>query len=429
MPNPKENQQNPQVQQEPQPAPQPPVQPAPMPAWKASLQAQLDEIDRIHDLPAPNYNSPDLGGSEVFDYGTQQMRADYRDTAISRAILTELKALPVEKQKEFYAAAVGPDKPEETEASFLNKVEMSKTYQFLDSKAWGRKSNHQVLDAAEKVIPAERMKMIAEMAVNLKAPDEPGYAGPLDVEPYKEKIEALKKKVALENPKEAEANARLLDQVNEYLKNAEPEYMSYLNGYDSSTHNRGVHVNPCVDYTTTQQSMKGIQTLAGGQFNGIFKDSGMEDKMTSMMNAVNAPGVKDTKIFDGNVNSTRESTEMMPSKFAGDYVGHNKVNSLYCLNVYAFNTGVDPMEAVTDPVNNVIKAYNNYKSARGVDSRSTIGGKLCFNMQKPSGKNRAMDYHMDLTFHALAPRGRGLSGLLGLEPDPKRYPGLFHFSG
>ena len=102
-----------------------------------------------------------------------------------------------------------------------------------------------------------------------------------------------------------------------------------------------------------------------------------EDKYSLMMNTLKDPKLGGNKLYDGNVNSTRSTSPDMPMKFVDDNVTHNQLNSLYCLRSTAKNFGVDVMDLVKDPANATLKAYQNFKESRGIDSKSSIGGKLC----------------------------------------------------
>ena len=55
----------------------------------------------------------------------------------------------------------------------------------MDNKHWGRTSSEQLVDALAAVLPPEKMEELNTLAANLKAPDEPGYTGPLEEEAKK----------------------------------------------------------------------------------------------------------------------------------------------------------------------------------------------------------------------------------------------------
>ena len=534
---------------------------AEMPGQKKSypqLRQMLNEIKEIQARPAPDMNDVNLDDKAAYDYFVPQLRADYKDDKIARSLIKALKELPEEKKKEFIAKAKGPNAEKDcTEKEWLTKLNRGRTYKLLDNRHWGRTDGNQIVDALEAVLPPEKLQELNTLSANLKAPDEPGYTGPLEEEPYKEQIQALKKKAALENPFTAESTAKYLDQVNGYLSRVSNEFRDYLRNYDAARNNETNSLNKMSDWTITPMVLRGQQTLAGGRFKGTFKSrqtkyevsqnngksfmasdtdnhakpltdadvadlSGTpspisqtaveaaekifgtmdtleftnagavmpagdrqtfegqkpndimyqpeqgtkyyafwplidkkdalgeavkegdldkirtaaeeykktEDKYTFMMDTLKDPKLGGNKLYDGNVNSTRESTPDMPMKFVRDNITHNQLNSMYCMHATAKNFGVDVMDMVKDPVNTTLKACRNYKKSRGIDSKSTIGGKLCWGLQKGSGSATHFNsFDGDWITFFESPRSRGLSGVVNLEPDPKKRAEYVALSG
>ena len=516
------------------------------------LSQLLNEIKEAQDKPAPKMSDPNLADNAPYNYFVEQLRADYKDEKIANFLKTALKELPEEKQKEFIQKAKGPNAEKNcTEQEWLPKIKRGNTYLLLDNKHWGRTGGDQLFDALTDVLPQEKLQELETMAGNLKAPDEPGYEGPLEEEPYKEKIQALKQKAALENPFAAESTARMLDEVNRHLSRVSEGYREYLGKYDQAPRNGSNSLNKMNDWTVSLMTLQGQKTLGGGKFNGTFKidfserdlangngktlipgdkefhakeltdqdiaaikntpspisqtaveaaekiygtmgtlaytnpnavvlagdmqtfkgqkpddifypgEQGIkyyafwplidkkealgkaveegdldkirtaaeeykktEDKYTLMMDTLKDPKLGGNKLYDGNVNSTRSSTPDMPMKFVDDNVTHNQLNSMYCLQSTARNFGVDVMDMVKDPANTTLKAYQNFKEARGIDAKSSIGGKLCWGLQRvETNKETAthfIDYESAWGNYFDAPRSRGYSGVVNLEPDPKK---------
>ena len=516
------------------------------------LRRVLNEIKEMQARPAPNMNDVNLDDKAAHEYFVPQLRADYKDDKIAAFVKKALKELPEEKKKEFIAKAMGPNAEKScTEKEWLSKLNRGNAYRLLDNKHWGRTNGSQIVDALEAVLPPEKMQELNTLAAGLKAPDEPGYAGPLEEEPYKEQIRALKEKAARENPFAAESTAKMLDRVNGQLSRVSNDFREYLAGYDAARSNNISGLNKLSDWTATQMTIRGQQTLAGGRFKGTFKSEptehdlatnhGMslmpgderyqakpltdkdiadlkstpspfsqtavdaaekiygvmdtleftngnaveaagdvqtfkgqkpednfyfgeqgvkyyaywplidkrnalaqaveegdlnkietaaeeykktEDKYTAMTDTLTDPKLGGNKLFDGNVSSTRPSTPNMPMKFVRDNTTHNQLNSMYCLRSAAKNFGVDVMDLVKDPVNTTLKACRNYKESRGIDSKSTIGGKLCWGLQveRKNGPKAAHYSSFDSVWSNYfdAPRSRGLTGVVNLEPDAKK---------
>ena len=516
------------------------------------LRKTLNTIKEIQDRPAPNMNDVNLPDNAAYEYFVPQLRADYKQDVLADYIAAALKELPEEKQKQFFEKAKGPN-PEErcTWKSFKPRFQNGTGFMLLNDKHWGRTSAEQVVDALAEVLPPEKMQELNDLSENIKAPDEPGYIGPREEEPYKEQIQALKKKAALENPFTAESSAKMLDQVNQYLSRVNAQYREYLGNYDRSLHNGTSQLNKLNDWTGSLMTLRGQQTLAGGKFKGAFKidlsqadlagNSGKtlvsgspqyqgkpltdkdvdelrktpsplsrtaveaaekiygtmgtleftnpnsvaeagdlqifkgqkqndivykpeqgqkyyafrplidkkealgeavkegdldkirsaaedykktEDKYTFMMDTLKDPKLGGNKMYDGNVNSTRSDTPNMPMKFVDDNVTHNQLNSMYCLMGTARNFNVDVMEMVKDPANAALKAYQNYKESRGIDSKASIGGKLCWGMQRFDIDNYAATHYSDYgdtwANYYERPRDRGAAGVVNLEPDPRK---------
>ncbi len=516
------------------------------------LRKTLNSIKEIQDRPAPDMNDINLPDNAAYEYFVPQLRADYKQDVLADHIAAALKELPEEKQKQFFEKAKGP-KPEEscTWKDFQPRFRSGSGFRLLLDKHWGRESAEQVVDALAEVLPPEKMQELNDLSENIKAPDEPGYTGPREEEPYKEQIQALKKKAALENPFAAESSARMLDQVNQYLSRVNDEYREYLGDYDTSLHNGTTQLNKLNDWNGSLMTLRGLQTLAGGRVKGTLKidrsqadleskegktlvsgdtkyhgrpltdedveelrktpsplsqtaveaaekifgtmgtleftnpksiatagdmqtfkgqkpndliykpEQGQkyyafwplidkkealgkavkegdldkirsaaedykktEDKYTFMTDTLKDPKLGGNKMYDGNVNSTRSDTPEMPMKFVDDNVTHNQLNSLYCLMGTARNFNVDVMEMVKDPAKAALKAYQNYKESRGIDAKDSIGGKLCWGMQRFDidnyGATHYSDYGDTWTNYYERTRDRGAAGVVNLEPDPKK---------
>ena len=525
-----------------------------MPKSYPKLRQLLNQIKETQARPAPNMNDVNLDMNAAYNYFVPQLRADYKDEKLADFIQNALKVLPEEKKKEFIAKAKGPNADKScTEEYWLKRLDPKDRMvnRVLDNKHWGRTGGDQIVDALEAVLPPEKMQELNNLAENIKTPDEPGYIGPLEEEPYKKQIEALKQKALLEQPEAIESTAKMLDQVNGYLSRVSEEFREYLHGYDSDRKNGSNKLNKMNDWTAAPLVLRGQQTLAGGKFNGTFKNAASEeekarntgktfmvtdknflakpltaadvtslkntpvplsqtavdaaekiygtmgtldysnhnvimpagdiqthkgqkpedpffrgeqgtkyyafwplidkknalgaaveegnlekieiaaeeykkteDKFTSMMDTLKDPKLGGNKMFDGNVNSTRGSSPNMPMKFVQDNTSHNQLNSMFCLHGMAKNFNVNVMDMVKDPVNTTLKACQNYVDTRGIDAKSTIGGKLCWGLQEVVADDQQATHHTgfadDWESYFEGPRTRGLAGVVNLEPDPQK---------
>ena len=522
-----------------------------MPKLRDTIGNIVQELDEIRSREEINWrDGSEADVTTAYDFGIDQIRAEYKQDIIAKVLTEEIKKLPDETLKKVFKDLKGKDGNELfTEASFLKKCKGRDGLQLFDKKYWGTTADTQVLDVLDKYLSDEAKDRIINVASNIKTPDDPGYTGKKDREPYKEKIEDLKKKVNLENPFAAESNSNFLNNVNKHLTDVDSEYREYFDKIDHITGKNDM--TKAADYTFTHLYRRGIKTVAGGQFNGVIKmpknkqnnaptvgytfmanddkqvnreltdqeietlkemksplsedaingisdvmkdfdspeyvndngsmeysgsmtlfagqkqgdriympelnekyyafiplanaktklreavDSGdmdaikkadeefvkIDNKMTSMMNKIKDPKNNHGMLFDGNVNPTRSSTAMMPSKFVEDPVNATKLNTLYTMHVLGKNTNMDPMEFVKEPVKAPIKAYEQYKQANGVNSRKGIGSSLCWNMQASKGvfgETEHSNYRNNYDNYIEFARARGQNALLNFEPDKQK---------
>ncbi len=282
-------QDEPRARQQPQQQPQARQQPPPKP-FRQALDRAVDGIDTEKEKPAPRFDDLSIGTNHnaAWDYSVPVMRAQYRETALSGMIVKELRALPKEKQEEFFEKAIGPDADRERvkDRFFGINMRSGNPRLLMDNKYWGRTSNRQMLDALEAVLPPEKLQAMGESAEKLVAPDEPGYTGPFSSYPDREKVEKLRRKEqeTLSRRKEerqavldAQANIALLDRVDEQLSVIDPEYREYMNGYTRQVDNPNVpkDLNTMTDWTCGIITLQGVKSLQGGRFDGTIK-SGKE---------------------------------------------------------------------------------------------------------------------------------------------------------
>ena len=144
--------------------------------------------------------------------------------------------------------------------------------------------------------------------------------------------------------------------------------------------------------------------------------------MQSMMDIVHSDKLSSDASFSGNVNSTRSDTGLMPEKYATDYIGHNKLNSLYEIHAFSKNTGISAEELAKDPYGTAIKATDNYFKVNGLDGRDdSIGEALALNTKQfrgsdPTGQLMYGSYTSDI----VNTMQRGQAGILALEKDPEK---------
>ena len=141
----------------------------------------------------------------------------------------------------------------------------------------------------------------------------------------------------------------------------------------------------------------------------------IDAKIQSMVDETKKEGVSHAKYFSGNVNSTRDDTVMMPSKYVFDFPGHNKVNTIYALYGFSKNTGIPVQDIVKDPANSLKRFAENLEEKNGINSRNeNIGSTLAWGLQ-PLGEDFRMEY-----INSINQLSRGLEGVLALEADPKK---------
>ena len=532
-------------------------------AYRPILDNMFNMIEAAYQKPAPKINDINTVPNDPnasWEHHTAQMQVAYREMHLAVMFMNALKELPEEKKNEFFEKAIGSNANRNSVESLWKTILTGGLgpLSILNNKDWGRTSYKQLLDAFEAVLPEEKLIEIANAAQNLRAPGEPGYEGPDNVNPEKETIEKLRQS------EQGKANAELLDQVEDQLNIINPEIRNYINGYDSAVF--GVeNLNKRNDWAASTIAMAGFKSLNGGAFDGVFKPNkdpqlmesknegfslipnspeqrvrdltadeietlkqmpapvseetleaadkffdglhnldyskfgevmdpvngepfvngqqpddmifrseqgkkyytfwpltgarvqlqnavaggNMEEIRTAsenyrqidetigaMYQAIDDPKLGDIKLFDGNVNTTRDSTPFVPAKYIKDYATHNKMNSLFNLNVAANNFGVDVKELVRDPVNTQLKAFDNYKKCNGIDSRGSIGAKLCWGMQVRDPEDNTGVHFADFEHrwgnYMVFPITRGLSGLIGIEPDHKKrteYAALMNLGG
>ena len=532
-------------------------------AYRQIFNNMFDMIEAAENKPVPKINDINTVPNDPnasWEYHTAQMRVAYRQKRLAVMLKEALKALPEEKKNEYFEKAIGPGADRNSVKSLWERIltKNQDPLQIMNNKEWGRTSYNQLLDALEAVLPEEKLIEIADTVQKLRAPGEPGYEGPDNVNPEKEAIEKLRQS------EQGKANAELLDRVEDQLNIINPEIRDYINDYDDTVF--GVsRLNQRNDWAASTISMAGFKSLNGGAFDGIFKPDkdpqrmesknegfslspenlgqrtreltadeietlkqipapisketleaadkffdGMhgldysktkgvmdpvkdkpfvigqkpddlifspeqgtkyyafwplvmaraelakavaggnmeeiraasenyqqiDDKIGAMYKAIDDHKLGDIKLFDGNVNSTRTATPFMPAKYVKDYVTHNKMNSLFNLNTAANNLGVDVKEFVRDPVNTQLKALDNYKKCNGIDSRGSIGAKLCWGMQVRDPEDNTgvhfVEFDRRWNSYMLFPVTRGLSGLIGIEPNHKKraeYAALMNLGG
>ena len=164
-----------------------------------------------------------------------------------------------------------------------------------------------------------------------------------------------------------------------------------------------------------------ITAVDNGNLDEIRRWSAEYDRldrhMQGMMDAVRSEGLSEEPNFSANVNSTREDTGLMPEKYASDYVGHNKLNSLYQAHSFSKNMGIPMQEIASDPYGTAIKASKTFLDANGTDSRpDNIGAALALNTRysKESTGSFMQRVYGVVIVSALQ---RGSAGILALEKD------------
>ena len=146
----------------------------------------------------------------------------------------------------------------------------------------------------------------------------------------------------------------------------------------------------------------------------------LDGQMQQMIDTVHSKDLSQDPNFSGNVNSTRSDTGLMPEKYASDYIGHNKLNSVYTAHAFSKNTGISMREMASDPYGSALKASRTYLDANGTDSRpDSIGAALSLNSRvysEHTGDFMIRNFGMNV-YSAFS---RGGAGIASLEKDPEK---------
>ena len=136
--------------------------------------------------------------------------------------------------------------------------------------------------------------------------------------------------------------------------------------------------------------------------------------------------LKSEKLFDGplfapNTESTRSSTGDLPEKFALDTTNHKKLNCLFIAYTQLKSAGLTLEDLITDPAGTAKKIGKGILDAGAMNSRpGSIGASLQNGMKGRFGTT-ASDTELMTTMVSLdSGTHRGISGIVGLEKDPKR---------
>jgi|GEM_PF-5297570 len=245
-----------------------------MPKLKDTLGKVVKELYEIRGREEIDWkDGTEADVTTAYDYAKLQIQTLYKQNAIDHLITAEIKKLPEAKQKELFKDLKGPGGNQyNTEKDFMEKCKSksaSTTMRLFDKEYWGTPNDSHVLEVLDKHLSEEQRNRIYEAAKEIKTPDDPSYTGKTDDEPYKEKIEELKKKAALENPFAAESTARFLDGVNKHLTRVDPDFREYFNQIDGLQGKNDM--TKATDWTFTHIYKRGVQELAGGQFKDVMK--------------------------------------------------------------------------------------------------------------------------------------------------------------
>lgn len=134
------------------------------------------------------------------------------------------------------------------------------------------------------------------------------------------------------------------------------------------------------------------------------------DKLTGKMIDITHTGAG--SFIGGNVNSTRPENEWknpIPLKYAEDYVGHNRVNGMYCLYALCKNTGKTARQILDDPTKVATDIAEDFVKKNSFNKHGTVGAKLA-HLRSP-GESASMGYSWSSQLSLL---DRGLSGVAGL---------------
>ena len=128
-------------------------------------------------------------------------------------------------------------------------------------------------------------------------------------------------------------------------------------------------------------------------------------------------------LFSPNVESTRSSTGDVPEKYALDTTNQKKLNCLYIGYATLKSAGMTLEDLYTDPVKTAKAIARQVLSAGGLNSRPQSIGATLQNGMKGYFLGAGGDAGMALqqAWNGLdAAMGRCMSGILGMEKDPKR---------
>ncbi len=126
-------------------------------------------------------------------------------------------------------------------------------------------------------------------------------------------------------------------------------------------------------------------------------------------------------LFPPNVESTRESSGLLPEKFALDTTRQKKLNAVFAAYAQMKSAGLTLEALANDPAGTARKICLSYVQAGGLDSRQGNIGAALQNGMKGSYNDRSADTMLQSAYvNFEGAMLRGLSGIIGLEKDPER---------
>ena len=229
-----------------------------------SLTSKLEELK----ANAVKMTDPKLNPTVAYDNTVARCRAVYAEQQLEQLLAKALSTLPEEELRAYYKKVkTNQGNKQFTEDRFVENAKKASPLGILNGILWGR-SVDEILDQMDDLFKdkPEIVNGIAKATDMSRVPDEEGYDGPLDAEPYAGRIGELKQQYP------SEADQQILDEAAEYLKNTDPQVMASLQRYQDSAGGYGdPSMMQVLDAYSGLYAREGFKTLANGSFSETLK--------------------------------------------------------------------------------------------------------------------------------------------------------------